>query len=97
LTMSELSIEGHYRHFLAYSGLRDTPLVRYAYYQGAGVGVDRPSLSPDDQEPLGYVTSEGLAALRDLDGCEIKRERDADHVVPVYENPVITDAADPEC
>jgi hypothetical protein len=97
LRMSDSPIEDRYRHFLAYSGLRDTPLVRYAYYQGAGVGIDRPALGPKDQEPLGYVTSEGLAALRNLDGCEIKRERDADHVVPVYEHPVLTEAADPEC
>jgi hypothetical protein len=95
--MSEHPIEDRYRHFLGYAGLRDTPLVRYAYYHGAGVGMDRPALQPKDQEPLGYVTSEGLAALRDLDGCEIRRERDADHLIPVYENPVITDAADPEC
>lgn len=95
--VNELPIEERYRHFLAYAGLRDTPLIRYAYYQGAGVGMDRPPLAPKDQEPLGYVTSQGLAALRNLDGCEIKRERDMDHVVPVYENPVITDAAEPEC
>lgn len=34
-----------YEHFLAYSGLTDQPLLRYAYFHGAGSGCDKPAAS----------------------------------------------------
>lgn len=34
--------EDCYQHFLAYSGLTHSPIIQYAYYHGADVGMDRP-------------------------------------------------------
>lgn len=34
-----------YEHFLSYSGLIDHPLLRYAYFHGAGSGCDKPAAS----------------------------------------------------
>lgn len=34
--------EDCYQHFLAYSGLDHSPIIQYAYYHGADVGMDRP-------------------------------------------------------
>lgn len=39
---SEDSVQRDYEHFLAYSGLAGTPVVRYAYFHGADIGLDRP-------------------------------------------------------
>lgn len=37
------STQDCYEHFLAYSGLEDSPWIKYAYFHGADVGLDRPS------------------------------------------------------
>lgn len=42
------AVAGHpigerYRHFLNYGNLPDSPWLRYAYYHGAHVGLDRPA------------------------------------------------------
>ncbi|WP_313217467.1 hypothetical protein [Stenotrophomonas sp.] len=39
------STEDNYQHFLSYSGLDGDDLLRYAYYHGADVGLERPALA----------------------------------------------------
>lgn len=42
-TMSDPDkVQQDYEHFLAYSGLTDAPTIRYAYFHGADVGLDKP-------------------------------------------------------
>mgnify|MGYP007100066747 CR=1 FL=1 len=35
-------VQADYEHFLCYSGLSDSPLIKYAYFHGADIGLDRP-------------------------------------------------------
>lgn len=42
--MNGHSTQDNYEHFLAYSGLFDNPILRYAYFHGADEGIDLPNL-----------------------------------------------------
>ncbi|MGL4242627.1 MAG: hypothetical protein ACRCTI_16065 [Beijerinckiaceae bacterium] len=67
------STQDCYEHFLAYSGLEDSPWIKYAYFHGADVGVDRPSIAapvapaaavPDDGEARVLARcADGIAKL----------------------------------
>lgn len=47
LSEQEHTTEEDYQHFLAYSGLEHSETLRYAYYHGADVGLDKPGgISP---------------------------------------------------
>lgn len=51
-------VDGHttqclYEHFLAYSGLEHDPMLRYAYFHGANVSIDRPTAPQPQAEPVG--------------------------------------------
>ena len=35
-------VQADYEHFLSYSGLNDHPIVRFAYFHGADIGLGRP-------------------------------------------------------
>ena len=37
------STQDCYEHFLSYSGAEDHPWLKYAYFHGADVGIDRPA------------------------------------------------------
>ncbi len=47
-TSPERSTEDDYQHFLAYSGLEHTDLLRYAYFHGADADCDKPKIEKAD-------------------------------------------------
>jgi len=47
------STEDNYQHFLSYSGLDGDDLLRYAYYHGADVGLERPALAATGKQQVG--------------------------------------------
>jgi len=66
------STEDNYQHFLSYSGLDGDDLLRYAYYHGADVGLERPALAATGKQ-VGEVQGgarELLAAEYDAAGSD---------------------------
>lgn len=45
------STEDNYQHFLAYSGLEGSDLLRYTYFHGADVGINRPRMQATPAAP----------------------------------------------
>ena len=42
--MTNHSTEDNYQHFLSYSGMEHTELLRYAYFHGANADCEKPSV-----------------------------------------------------
>ena len=57
------STQDCYEHFLAYSGLEDSPWIKYAYFHGADVGLDRPS-KPAPVAPAAAVPAANVTPMR---------------------------------
>lgn len=47
--------EQDYAHFLSYSGLSDAPLLRYAYFHGAGESMDKPDIEIPTESDIGEL------------------------------------------
>ena len=43
-----------YEHFLSYSGLEHSPLLQYAYFHGADVGIEKPAPQPEAVEAVAW-------------------------------------------
>lgn len=66
------STEDDYQHFLSYSGLDHSPILRYAYFHGADVGLEKPDVG----------AGEGVAAAQGV--CERQTfECDGERWIPV--------------
>lgn len=74
----EHSVQCAYEHFLAYSGLADDPLLRYAYFHGADAPMDKPQpATPADAgvkviaEVVGHMQDGALVWVNGGGGCDI--------------------------
>lgn len=59
----ETKVQRDYEHFLAYSGLDDSEVLRYAYFHGADIGLDKPmKAAPATPAPAQQAVGDGPEA-----------------------------------